>query len=319
MRPPRREGTDRMRGAAGQRGVAVVTALLVVMLATTVVAGLFVRESVTVRSVENRLALSQTRWVERAALDWAKVILRADARGGVVDHLGEPWAVPVAETQLDETVTGGAKIGGKSRPAMLAGQIFDAQARFNLAAMVQGGRVSDVHLAAFRRLLSVLGQPESLADMVLSRLLRSIPRTLEGNTVPPEELALLRLDDLRTVPGFDAAVIEALRPFVVVLPEPTLVNVNTAPAEVLAALVPSLELGGARRFVARRERTYFRTLEEAALQIDGQPVLPANLLSVGSRFFIVRGMVRFDRVETTSETLIARSSDRVDILWQQRY
>jgi len=319
MRSVCRGRAGRGARAAGQRGVAVVTALLVVMLATTVVAGLFVRESVTVRSVENRLALSQTRWVERAALDWAKVILRADARGGVVDHLGEPWAVPVAETQLDETVTGGARIGDKSRPAMLAGQILDAQARFNLMAMVQGGRVSDAHLAAFRRLLSVLGQPESLADMVLSRLLRSIPRTLEGNTVPPEELALLRLDDLRTVPGFDPAVIEALRPFVVVLPEPTLVNVNTAPAEVLAALVPTLELGGARRFVARRERTYFRNLEEAARQIDGQPVLPANLLSVGSRFFVVRGMVRFDRVETTSETLIARSSDRVDILWQQRY
>lgn len=302
-----------------QRGVAVVTALLVVMLATTVVAGLYVRENVTVRSVENRLALSQTRWVERAAIDWAKVILRADARSGVVDHLGEPWAVPVAETRLDETVTGGARLGDGSRPAMIAGQILDAQARFNVTALVQGGQVSDAHLAAFRRLLSVLGQPESLADMVLSRLLRSMPRTLEGKTVPPADLALLRLEDLRTVPGFDAAVIEAIRPFVVVLPEPTLVNVNTAPAEVLAALVPSLELGGARRFVARRERTFFRNLGEAAQQIDGQPVLPANLLSVGSRFFIVRGMVRFDRVEAASETLISRGPDRVDIQWQQRY
>ncbi|HWS75526.1 MAG TPA: type II secretion system minor pseudopilin GspK [Quisquiliibacterium sp.] len=304
---------------ATQRGVAVVTALLVVMLATTVVAGLYVRENVTVRSVENRLSLSQTRWVERAAVDWAKVILRADARGGVVDHLGEPWAVPVAETSLDETVTAGARIGDRARPATIAGLIVDAQSRFNLTAMVQGGQVSAAHLAAFRRLLSVLGQPESLADMVLSRLLRSMPRTLEGRIVPPADLALLRVDDLRTVPGFDAAVIEALRPFVVVLPEPTLVNVNTAPAEVLAALVPGLELGGARRFVARRERTFFRNLNEAAQQIDGQPVLPANLLSVGSRFFFVRGVVRFDRVEASSETLISRSSDRVDILWQQRY
>lgn len=308
-----------MRAARAQRGVAVVTALLVVMLATTVVAGLFVRETVTIRAVENRLALAQTRWVERAAIDWARVILRADARSGVVDHLGEPWAVPVAETRLDETVTGGATLDDRRRPAMLAGQIVDAQARFNLGSMMQGGQVSQANLAAFRRLLLLLDQPESLADMVLSRLLRSMQRTVDGRVVPPAELALSRIDDLRTVPGFDAAVIEALRPFVVVLPEPTLVNVNTAPAEVLAALVPGVELAGARRFVARRERTFFRSLGEAAQQFDGQPVLPADLLSVGSRFFAVRGMVRFDRVETSTETLLSRGPDRVDILWQQRY
>ncbi len=302
-----------------QRGVAVVTALLVVMLATTVVAGLYVRENVTVRSVENRLALSQSRWVERAAIDWAKVILRADARGGVVDHFGEPWAVPVAETRLDETVTAGARIGDKARPAMLAGQIEDAQSRLNLTSMIQGGQLSSAHLEAFRRLLSLLGQPESLADMVLARLLRSQPRSIDGRTVPAAELALLRLDDLRTVPGFEPGVIEALRPFTTVLPEATLVNVNTAPAEVLAAVIPGVDLAATRRFVARRERTFFRTLEEAAQQFDGQPVLPANLLSVGSRFFVIRGMVRFDRVESLSETLVSRSGDRVEILWQQRY
>ncbi|MEK9719796.1 MAG: type II secretion system minor pseudopilin GspK, partial [Quisquiliibacterium sp.] len=63
-----------------QEGAAIVTALLIVTLATTVVAGLFVRENVTLRSAENRQALAQSRWIERAAIDWARVILRADAR-----------------------------------------------------------------------------------------------------------------------------------------------------------------------------------------------------------------------------------------------
>lgn len=302
-----------------QRGVAVVTALLIVMLATTVVAGLYMRENVTVRSVENRLAMSQTRWIERAAIDWAKVILRADARGSAVDHAGEAWAVPVAETSLDETVTGGRRIGDASRPAMLTGQIVDAQAKLNLTALVLSGQPSDAHLQAFRHLLSLLGQPESLADLVLARLLRSVPRKLDEVEVPAAELVLLRLDDLRTVPGFDAAAIDALRPFATFLPEPTAVNVNTAPAEVLAAVVPDLDLSGARRFVARRERTYFRDLNDAAQGFDGQPVLPPNLLSVGSRYFIVQGMVRFDRVESVSETLLSRSNDRIEIVWQQRY
>lgn len=309
----------RSSGAArGQRGAAVVTALLVVMLATAVVASLFVRESVTVRTVENRLALSQTRWIERAALDWAKVILRSD--GGSPDHLGEPWAVPVAETRLDETVTAGARIGDATRPATLAGQILDAQARLNLASLVQGGRPSDATLAALRRLLTIVGQPESVADLVLARMLRSMPRTLdEGRTVAASELPLVRIDDLLTIAGIDPGTVEALRQFAIVLPAPTPVNINTATAEVIAAVVPDLDLAGARRFVARRERTFFRELRDAAALLEGQPVLSPNLLSVGSSYFVVRGVVRFDRVETASETLLSRNAQRVEIEWQQRY
>jgi hypothetical protein len=40
--------------------------------------GLFWRQHVAVRSIENRLALAQTRWIERAAVDWARVILQVD-------------------------------------------------------------------------------------------------------------------------------------------------------------------------------------------------------------------------------------------------
>lgn len=314
---PSMSGTRPARGARRERGAAIVTALLVVILATVVVAGLFVRENVTVRTVENRLALSQTRWIERAGLDWAKVILRSDTNN--VDHLGEPWATPVAETRLDETVTAGAKIGDSARPAMLAGQVVDAQSRFNLNSIVQGGNVANEHLLAFRRLLTVLGQPESVADLVVARLLRSTSRTFEGKVVAPAELPLLRIDDLRTIAGVDPATVEALRPFAIVLPVPTQVNINTAPAEVLAAMIPDADIGSARRFVARRERTYFQNLGQAQAQIDGQPALQPTLFSVASGYFIVRGMVRFDRVEASSETLLERSAQRVDIVWQQRY
>lgn len=302
-----------------ETGAAVVTALLIVTLATTVVAGLYVRESVAVRSVENRLALSQTRWIERAALDWAKVILRSDSRSGAVDHLGEPWAVPVAETRLDETVTAGAKISDSSTSAMLAGQIIDAQSRLNLVNLAQAGIPVQPQLASFRKLLGLVGLPESLAEPVAARVQRSQPRVVDGKPVPAVDLPLLRLSDLMAIPGFDAVAIEKLAPFAIVLPAPTHVNVNTAPAEVIAAMIDDLDLAGARRFVAKRERTFFRSLGEASALLEGQPTLPPATLSVGSGYFIVRGVVRFDRVEATTETLLSRNSDRVEIVWQQRY
>lgn len=308
------------RRGVGQQGAAIVSALLVVALSTTVVAGLFVRENVALRSVENRLALSQTRWIERAALDWAKVILRADAAaGGGVDHLGEPWAVPVAETRLDETVTAGARIDGSSRPAGLTGQILDAQSRFNLASLVQDGKRVGPSVAAFRRLLVILGQPERLTDLIVTRLLASQPRMVDGKSLPSGVLPLIRLDDLRSIAGIDAATVEALRPFAIVLPAPTTVNLNTAPAEVLAAMIPELDLPAARRFVVRRERAVFRSLADASALIESQPVLAPALLSVGSSYFLVRGVVRFDRVETSSETLLSRNGQKIELLWQQRY
>jgi general secretion pathway protein K len=293
--------------------------MLVVTLAAVVVSGLFWREHVAVRSIENRLALSQSRWIERAAVDWAKVILRADQRAGAVDHLGEPWAVPVVDTRLDETVTAGAKLDEGARKAMLAGQIADAQALFNLNSLVGGnGVASETHVAALRKLLSLVGRPESAADLVVDRVLQSAPRVLEGRIVPPQREPVLRLADLLDIPGVDLVTVKALEPFVTVLPRATTININTASPEVIAAAIPAMELSGARRFVARRERTFYRTLGDVSADIEGQPVLSPEMLAVGSAYFIVTGVIRYDRVESQSETLLERGSDRVEVVWQLR-
>lgn len=307
------------RRAGAQRGAAIVVALLVVTLSAVVVSSLFWREQVAVRSVQNRLALTQARWIERAALDWAKVVLRADQRLGAVDHLGEAWALPVLETRLDETVTGGAKLDDTSRDAVLAGQVSDAQARFNLNSLSAGsGQVSVAHRDGLRKLLTLLGRSESAAELITQRVLQSQPRVLQGATLPPTRGPLLRVADLLDVPGLDAATVRALEPFCIVLPKPTPVNINTASAEVIASLVPSIGLPSAQRFVARRERTFYRTLEQAAPDFDDRPTLTPTVFSVGSAYFLANGVIRYDRVESQSETLLERVNDRIDVLWQQR-
>lgn len=52
--------------------------------------------------------------------------------------------------------------------------------------------------------------------------------------------------------------------------------------------------------------------------MNGQPVLSPLLAGVGSSYFLLRGMVRFDRVEVVSETLLSRASGKIEIVWQQR-
>jgi general secretion pathway protein K len=307
------------RSARRQSGAAIITAMLVVTLAAVVVSSLFWREHVAVRSVENRLALAQSRWIERAALDWAKVILRADQRAGPVDHLGEPWAVPVLDTRMDETVTAGAKLDEGSRTALLAGQVFDAQARFNIASLAgANGAPSDPHVKALRKLLSLLGRPEAAADPIVARVLQSVPRTVDGKVVPPQRQPMTRLADLLDIQGMAPETVAALAPHAIVLPRATPINLNTAAPEVLAAAIESLDLSAARRFVARRERTFYRTLDQAAGDLDGQPVLNPSVLAVGSAFFLVTGVIRYDRVESQTETLLERLSERVEVVWQLR-
>ncbi|MBX9869332.1 MAG: type II secretion system minor pseudopilin GspK [Burkholderiaceae bacterium] len=146
-----------------QRGVAVVTALLLATLAITIVASLFWQQQVQVRSIENQRFQLQKKWVLRGALDWARLILREDARtSNEVDHLGEPWAVTLGETQLDQYVDNG-KSDTEASEASLSGKIADAQAKFNLNNLALNGVIVPHQVEIFQRLLSNLNLDPGLA------------------------------------------------------------------------------------------------------------------------------------------------------------
>ncbi|HUQ77153.1 MAG TPA: type II secretion system minor pseudopilin GspK, partial [Burkholderiales bacterium] len=85
--------------AKRQRGTAVIMAMLIVAAAATLVSGALWQQSALIRETENELQYAQARWLIRGAIDWAGVILREDARTSSLDHLGEPWAVPLADTR----------------------------------------------------------------------------------------------------------------------------------------------------------------------------------------------------------------------------
>jgi general secretion pathway protein K len=146
-----------------QRGVAVVTALLLTTLAITIVASLFWQQQVQVRSIENQRLQLQKQWILRGALDWTRLILREDYRySRGLDHLGEPWAVPLAETRLDQYVDN-ARSETDVPDAVLSGGVTDAQARFNLTNLSLGGTPDPLEVMAFGRLLTNVRQNPGLA------------------------------------------------------------------------------------------------------------------------------------------------------------
>ncbi|QBE67221.1 general secretion pathway protein GspK [Pseudoduganella lutea] len=290
-----------MRGLQRQRGVAVVTALLLTTLAVTIVASLFWQQQVQVRSVENQRLHLQTRWILRGALDWARLILRQDG----LDYpnftrADGVWATPLAETRLDQYVER-ERVEGEDYDATLQGQIYDAQSRYNLTNLAGVKAVIDPEVKVFAQLLTVLQLDAGLARAAAEYAMRSKVAGQAGNGNAP--LAFQRVEDLLAV-GFPQAAVERLRDFVVVLPEATGINVNTAPAEVLAAIDEGMSLSQAQSVVASRKRKPFNDISEFTGML--QNPVPPGIVSVHSNYFLVLSQVRLDRAAMESWALIYR-------------
>lgn len=120
----------------------------------------------------------------------------------------------------------------------------------------------------------------------------------------------ISVDSLLDVEGVTPQVVERLRPFVTVLPTATTVNLNTAPAEIIAALVPGLSVASAQSLVARRENVFFRNVGDAqlALQATGTPttLMDPTQIDVTSSYFVVHGRIEHGRAEVDRTTLVYR-------------
>jgi general secretion pathway protein K len=292
-----------MRSLARQRGVAVVTALLLTTLAITIVASLFWQQQVQVRSMENQRLHLQTRWILRGALDWARLILRQDGLdSGGVTREDAVWATPLAETRLDQYVER-ERVDGEDYDATLQGQIFDAQSRYNLANLASAGAVDQKEVAAFGRLLTQLqldsGMASAAAQLVQRAAQAASAGDQSGSAVP---IGLQRVEDLLAA-GFPQPAIERLREFVVVLPNGTGVNVNTARAEVLAAVVENLSLSEAQTLVVNRKRTPYMNVAAFETATSGKTHVT---VVTGSSYFLVLSQVKLDRAALESWSLIRR-------------
>jgi general secretion pathway protein K len=284
-----------------QRGTAVIMAMLVVAAAATLVSGALWQQNALMRETENELAYAQARWLIRGAIDWAGVILLEDARTSSVDHRGEPWAVPLADTRLNES-------DGR-QPAYLAGGIDDEQGKFNLRNLAAGTALNDAEMSTLRRLLGALRIDDSFADRIAERTLNAVRAS--GKQPAP---GLAFVDELLQV-GMDADALERLRPFVTVLPEPTLLNLNTAPAELIAARF-ELEVVEARRIISARDRAPFKDLADALQRLrQSNPGVTDQGLAVTTRYFSIDGIVTYGAARLTARALVRREANKLEILW----
>ena len=114
----------------------------------------------------------QSAWILMGALDWARLILREDARAGGADHLGEPWATPLAEARLSTFLAADANNTDDGPEAFLSGSITDAQSRYNLRNLVDTGtgKVLPADQAILERLFESISVSPELAARIAKQL-----------------------------------------------------------------------------------------------------------------------------------------------------
>ena len=312
-----KRGTPRCR----QSGSAILMAMLTVTLVATLAAGAIWQQwrAIEVESAER--ARVQARWILGGALDWARLILRESARqNAAVDHLSEPWAVPLQEARLSTFLAAGredANDSGRDLPdAFLSGQITDLQSRLNVSNLVQGGNINAVAHAAFVRLFQQLklqvGELDALTvQLQMAQKAKASTQLTQAPLMPTQFDQLLWL-------GLSRASLEQLRPFATLLPVPTPVNLNTAPAEVIFAVINTMEWGSAQQFVLIRNQKHLDSLADAQSRggLAGAK-LDDTQHSVNTRFFEVRAVLRTELGSTQEVSVLQRDGTVVQILSRQ--
>ena len=100
------------------------------------------------------------------------------------------------------------------------------------------------------------------------------------------------------------------------LPRATPINVNTAPAEVLAARIDGLTLADATALVASRNTASFRFISDFTERLPGNSLSVSNLeASVSTNYFLVNGKVRINRAELDVQALIERDGTITKLIW----
>lgn len=305
---------------AQQGGVALVTMLLLIALLTAIVSRLGLSSTLWLRQVENGSTLARAAQANRAAQSWVARFLEEDS--AVHDGFTDTWARSMPPVPL---------AGG-----FVDGWIEDMQGRFNVNNLVDAnGKADPRERERFERLLRVLQLDTGIAQSTIDWIDRddeaSGPWGAESGYYmgmdPPYVTAnrpMLEVDEMRLVRGVSKKAWARLAPHLAALPGKTVVNVNTATGQVLAAVVT--RWGAAGSAVGRADRWLKQAAVEPVNDIGifvekemfENPGEKPEGLGVASRYFMAHIRLALGDFSYRTATLYRRVDNRADIIWQRR-
>jgi len=279
-----------------QRGVALITAILITALVSSVALSLAWDNALDMRRTMTLLYRDQAVHVAMGAESWVQSILRDDLRETDTDHLGEIWASDLPPLPVQSEAVQGE----------LFGTIEDLQGRFNVNNLIdQNGEIDELALEQLRRLLQVLEIDPRFAgiaaDWIDSNLEAGFPDGAEDaiytGFIPAYRTAnvtLSNVSELAALEGMDKATFDTLLPHIVALPGHTGINVNTATAEVLQSLDENLTASDVEGLISEREEGGFADVQNTFSTIVSPEVLPS--IEETSSYFQLKVVVQIATV-----------------------
>lgn len=226
-----------------ERGVALITMLLVFAVVATLTGEMVYSQMLAIRR-------SQSSFQERQAVEYAlagevyaRQILFQDYAKGIdnaeqVDSLNEEWS--------------NTKLPFEPERGEIYLSIVDGESRFNVNNLVdESGNINEIQMKAFKRLLSLLSLDEFLAEAIVDWMDKDQQPLGQGTedfsylgkpvAYRSANRKIADISELQAIAGFGGGVLNRIRPFVVALPGATGINVNTASPTVLQAVIPGLD------------------------------------------------------------------------------
>lgn len=247
--------------ADSERGVALLTILLLVVSITVVAGAMLASQKIVIRRSGLLFDQDQLAQDVLAGQQLAVTVIRADNKLNDTDSLQDIWAEPLPPYTL-----GTHSIGVELR---------DEGSRFNVNNLYHDGKADTAALTVFERLLTQLNLEPEIAVALLDwqdadtqtykdggdeSTVYTQSGSADTQTLPNQPL--VSIDQLQSVRGIDAEVLATLRPYITAVPYYVPINLNTASPELLAALVDGVTVAQMQTLTEMRTQRVLTTVDE---------------------------------------------------------
>ena len=292
-----------------QEGVALITALMIVAIASIISANISTKLQLDIRRTGNIIASDQAKLYAFAAEDLAKRYLLEDLKDNNIDHLEENWAQTYIFPLEDGTLTA---------------TLTDLQACINLNSIPNGSNSISIAESRLNQLLinaelsPQLTQP--IIDWIDVDLETTIPDGAEDGYYTGLESPyrsananMQSISELKLIKGFeDQKTIDSIKNSICAFGNNstnTPINVNTAPLEVLLSLSSGMSEQIAENIIQNRIETPFTDINNFRSFDNLATIIPqTNDLSVNTSYFMLETNVVIGGSRVTMFSIINRSA-----------
>jgi len=291
-----------------QRGIALITILMILAIMVTIAATMTGRMTASLLRTEGLNYSEKVYWYGQATVDFSRMILDNDFSDSEVISLDQIWATPDIVFPVDE--------------GSITGNMVDYRSCFNINAIVLADKDDKraIPISQFQMLLSVLDVEEYSAEIIAestrdwldSNQTVDVSQGAEDRYYESRNVAYLTanrlmvdISELRSVQGVTGEIYQRIKPFLCALPTTNqLININTVKIkqpQILFALFPPellISIEDLQTLLEDRPISGWASVDEfLASDLLVDKLIPEEIssqLSVSSDFFQLYGLAEID-------------------------